>query len=74
MSNTALAPGVPVPTRKVPDNGDYLTDGRRLAMVVKVHTSGAVEIEDAVTEDHRLLTFAEYEANWRKVRRPHGLA
>lgn len=60
--------------RLVPDNGDYLTNGKRLVMVLKVHGSGAIQVEDAATDEVRLLTFAEYQANWRKVRRSHGVA
>jgi hypothetical protein len=56
----------------VPDNGDYLTDGRRLVLVRKVHSQGSIEVEDAIDGRVMLLGPYEYEAEWRVVnwRRP----
>lgn len=51
----------------VPDNGDYLTDGTRLVQVVKVHSQGSIEIEDAIDGRVTLLGPYEYEAEWRVV-------
>lgn len=58
----------------VPDNGDYLTDGRRLVLVVMVHSQGSIEVEDAIDGRVTLLGPYEYEAEWRVVnwRHPDG--
>lgn len=60
----------------VPDNGDYLTDGRRLVLVLKVHSQGSIEVEDAIDGRVTLLGPYEYEAEWRVVnwRHPDGRA
>lgn len=60
----------------VPDNGDYLTDGARLVLVVMVHSQGSIEVEDAIDGRVTLLGPYEYEAEWRVVnwRHPDGSA